>query len=62
MRGWTDSMGQHELVVRAQRGDHDAFNAIARAVERALFALEDLDERDWNDARAAYADFALERS
>ena len=38
-----------------------AFNAIARAVERALFALEDLDERDWTEARAAYADFALER-
>jgi len=38
-----------------------AFNAIARAVERALFALEELNERDWNEARAAYADFALER-
>ena len=38
-----------------------AFAAIARSVERALFALEDLTERDWNEARAAYADFALER-
>jgi len=37
-----------------------AFTAIARSVERALFALEDLSERDWTDARAAYADFALE--
>lgn len=37
-----------------------AFSAIARAVERALFALEDLSERDWNEARSAYADFALE--
>ena len=37
-----------------------AFSAIARAVERALFALEDLSERDWHEARAAYADFALE--
>jgi len=39
-----------------------AFTAIARSVERALFALEDLTEKDWRDARAAYADFALERS
>ncbi|WP_459788866.1 hypothetical protein [Alteriqipengyuania sp. 357] len=38
-----------------------AFTAIARSVERALFALEDLNERDWHEARAAYADFALER-
>ena len=37
-----------------------AFSAIARSVERALFALEDLSERDWHEARAAYADFALE--
>lgn len=39
-----------------------AFLSIARSVERALFALEDLNERDWHEARAAYADFALERS
>ncbi|MBB3034820.1 hypothetical protein [Alteriqipengyuania lutimaris] len=38
-----------------------AFAAIARAVERALFALEDLSEPDWRTARAAYADFAQER-
>ena len=38
-----------------------AFTAIARSVERALFALEDLTEKDWHEARAAYADFALER-
>lgn len=38
-----------------------AFAAIARSVERALFALEDLTEPDWQAARAAYADFALER-
>ncbi len=38
-----------------------AFTAIARSVERALFALEDLGEQDWREARAAYADFALER-
>ncbi|MEL7690523.1 hypothetical protein [Citromicrobium bathyomarinum] len=38
-----------------------AFIAIARSVERALFALEDLTESDWHEARSAYADFALER-
>ena len=38
-----------------------AFAAIARSVERALFALEDLTERDWHEARAAYADFAAGR-
>ena len=38
-----------------------AFIAIARSVERALFALEDLSESDWHEARSAYADFALER-
>lgn len=36
-----------------------AFGAIARAVERSLFALRDLDASDWAAARAAYADFAL---
>ena len=38
-----------------------AFAAIARAVERALFALEDLAEPDWRAARTAYADFVQER-
>lgn len=38
-----------------------AFAAIARAVERALFALEDLAEPDWRAARTAYAEFVQER-
>jgi hypothetical protein len=35
-----------------------AFATIAERVERCLFALRDLDARDWAVARAAYADFA----
>ena len=31
-------MGQHELVARAQRGDHDAFCAIARGALTHLYA------------------------
>ncbi|RZJ97994.1 MAG: hypothetical protein EOO76_17745 [Novosphingobium sp.] len=38
-----------------------AFTAIATRVERSLFALRDLDLADWQAARAAYADFALQR-
>jgi hypothetical protein len=38
-----------------------AFAAIAARVERNLFALRDLDLADWQAARAAYADFALQR-
>ena len=38
-----------------------AFAAIATRVERSLFALRDLDAADWQAARAAYADFALQR-
>ncbi len=37
----------------------EAFGVIADRVERSLFALRALDERDWTVARAAYADFAL---
>lgn len=36
-----------------------AFSAIAVRVERSLFALRELDRDDWQEARAAYADFAL---
>jgi hypothetical protein len=39
----------------------DAFTTIATRVERSLFALRDLDLADWQSARAAYADFALQR-
>ena len=35
-----------------------AFAIIAAQVERALFARAELAERDWLDARGAYADFA----
>lgn len=35
-----------------------AFGTIAGRVERSLFALRDLDARDWAEARAAYAEFA----
>jgi hypothetical protein len=38
-----------------------AFAAIASRVERSLFALRELDAADWQAARAAYADFALQR-
>lgn len=37
-----------------------AFAAIATRVERSRFALRDLDADDWQTARAAYADFALQ--
>ncbi|WP_291134598.1 hypothetical protein [Erythrobacter sp.] len=38
-----------------------AFAAVAERVERSLFALRALDRADWEAARAAYADFALQR-
>ena len=38
-----------------------AFAVIAGRVERSLFALRALDLADWQAARAAYADFALQR-
>jgi hypothetical protein len=38
-----------------------AFAAISTRVERSLFALRALDVADWQAARAAYADFALQR-
>ena len=38
-----------------------AFGVIATSVERSLFALQKLGQDDWQKARGAYADFALER-
>lgn len=38
-----------------------AFAVIAERVERSLFALRQLNLEDWQIARAAYADFALEQ-
>lgn len=52
-------LGRLEALPEAARR---AFTAIARSVERALFALEDLNEQDWREARSAYADFALDRA
>lgn len=39
----------------------EAFGAIAQRVEHSLYALRDLTLTDWTEARAAYADFALQR-
>jgi len=40
---------------------HRLIHVLAEKDEDALFALEDLSESDWHEARSAYADFALER-
>ena len=37
----------------------EAFNVIAERVERSLFALRILDQKDWEAARSAYARFAI---
>lgn len=37
-----------------------AFSIIAERVERSMFALRPLDKSDWERARSAYANFALE--
>lgn len=39
-------------------GGRRAFAVIAERVERAVFALRDLDANDWTEARSAYAQFA----
>ena len=44
------------LPIRAK----SAFAAISGRVEKSMFALRGLDENDWQVARAAYAEFALE--
>lgn len=49
--------GQQSLPDKARA----AFGVIAAAVERNLFALRALTRDDWQEARRAYADFALER-
>lgn len=38
-----------------------AFRVIAERVERSLFALRHLGREDWDAARAAYAEFALQK-
>ena len=38
------------------------FAAIAGLVERSLFGGREVGQADWNQARTAYADFALPRA
>jgi hypothetical protein len=45
---------------RLPQAARQAFGTIAQHVERSLFALRDLERSDWEAARAAYADFALQ--
>ncbi len=47
--------------IRLPQGARDAFGIIAARVERSLFALSPLHQDDWQAARAAYADFALQQ-
>ena len=49
------------MLPRLPERARQAFGIIAARVERSLFALRDLDAGDWQAARSAYADFALEK-
>jgi len=60
---WVDpSSTARELAVLAALPDgaRSAFAIIAERVERSLFALRKLGAEDWQAARAAYAEFALQ--
>ena len=46
---------------RIPHGARSAFRTIAERVEASLFALRKLSRDDWQVARAAYADFALQQ-
>ena len=46
---------------RLPEGARNAFSVIATRVERSLFALARLNVEDWQAARDAYADFALQQ-
>ncbi|EJL21719.1 hypothetical protein [Novosphingobium sp. AP12] len=46
------------VLPRLPEAGRRAFAVIATRVERAVFALRDLDADDWNAARSAYAQFA----
>lgn len=46
---------------RIPEGARSAFGVIAQRVERSLFALTKLSSDDWQAARDAYADFALQQ-
>lgn len=61
---WVEpSSTARELAALAALPDaaRTAFAAIAERVERSLFALRSLGAEDWQAARAAYAEFALQR-
>ncbi|MFM5917625.1 MAG: hypothetical protein ACKOOL_08845 [Novosphingobium sp.] len=51
-------IGRIEALPDKARG---TFAQISALVERSLFALRSLSAEDWQQARAAYAEFALER-
>ena len=46
---------------RIPDGARSAFGVIAQRVERSLFPLTELSSEDWQAARSAYADFALQQ-
>lgn len=46
------------VLPRLPEAGRRAFAVIAQRVERAVFALRDLNAEDWNAARSAYAQFA----
>jgi len=48
------------VLPRLPQRAREAFAVIAARVERSLYALRELDATDWQAARAAYADFALQ--
>lgn len=61
---WVDpSSTARELAAlpRLSDGARGAFAVISAAVERSLFALNQLTREDWETARKAYTDFALAR-
>lgn len=61
---WVEpSSTARELAALAALPDaaRTAFAAIAERVERSLFALRSLGAEDWQAAREAYAEFALQR-
>jgi hypothetical protein len=49
------------MMPRLPERARQAFGVIAARVERNLFALRELDATDWQAARTAYAEFALEK-
>lgn len=61
--GWLQPASTAREIASLQRlpaRAREAFGVIAARVERSLFALRELDSNDWQAARGAYADFALQ--